>query len=314
MATKTTKARRSEAAEKVAALHEEVAAGVAALVESDQWRAMLTMQARFHTYSFGNLLLILRQCPDATRVAGFRVWQDLGRQVRKGERGIAILAPCTYRPVAEDQEQGEATGGTAEKTAAVGEGRPARQVRGWRRVHVFDVAQTDGDPLPQVTPPLVEGQAPQGLWEALGAQVAAHGYRLERGDTGPADGWADPKTRTVRVAGHDVDAQAVAVLAHELGHIECGHLDEGEPTSRTCRGRFEVEAESVAYVIATAHGINSKEASFGYVAHWAKGDTTTVRAAAQTVTTAARRILAALDDHATDQAVDHPQPAAAPAS
>ncbi len=89
---------------KLAALHEQISDGVAALVESQGWRAMLDTAAKFHSYSLGNLLLIGAQAPQATtRVAGFRGWQSVGRQVRKGERGIAILAPCTYRPKAADR-------------------------------------------------------------------------------------------------------------------------------------------------------------------------------------------------------------------
>lgn len=299
MATKSsTKASKSEAADKVAAMHEEVTAGVAALVEDGRWKALLRMQARFHSYSLGNLLLIAAQCPTATQVAGFRAWQALGRQVRKGERSIGILAPMTFAPKGDDESGEKSTGEKATEG-----GRPVRKVRGWRRVSVFDVAQTDGEALPQMAPAVIEGEAPAGLWEALAAQVDGHGYALERGDTGPADGWTDPRTMAVRIGGHAMDAQAVAVLAHELGHIECGHLDEGAPTYSTCRGRCEVEAESVAYVIATAHGIDARSSSFGYVAQWAGGDVAVVRAAAETVTKAARRILARLDE-ATESAED----------
>ncbi len=91
--------------DKLAALHEQISDGVAALVESQGWRAMLDTAAKCHIYSLGNLLLIGGQAPHATRVAGFRSWQSLGRQVRKGERGIAILAPCTYRPKAAERPE-----------------------------------------------------------------------------------------------------------------------------------------------------------------------------------------------------------------
>ncbi|MEJ5869338.1 ArdC-like ssDNA-binding domain-containing protein [Pseudokineococcus sp. 5B2Z-1] len=305
--TTATKASKSEAADKVAAMHEEVAAGVTALVEDGRWMAMLKMQARFRSYSLGNLLLIMKQCPSATQVAGFRAWQGLGRQVRKGEKSIGILAPMTFAPKGDDEKGEKSTGEKATES-----GRPVRKVRGWRRVSVFDVAQTDGDALPQMASGVIEGEAPAGLWDALAAQVKAHGYVLERGDTGPTEGWTDPKTRAVRIGGHAVDAQAVAVLAHELGHIECGHLDEGAPTYATCRGRCEVEAESVAYVVATAHGIDCRTASFGYVAGWAGGDVAVVvRTAAETVTKAARRILAALDGTGDDETPAEPAPAAA---
>jgi antirestriction protein ArdC len=278
--------------DKLAALHEQISDGVAALVDSEGWRAMLDTAAKFHSYSLGNLLLIALQAPQATRVAGFRSWQGLGRQVRKGERGIAILAPCTYRPKAADRAEPAGPAGQEPATLSGGAAPDAggRQVRGFRVVHVFDVAQTEGEPLPEVAPALLTGQAPAGLWDDLASQVTGYGYTLERGDCAGANGYTDPTRRVVRVR-DDVDgAQAVKTLAHELGHLECGHVTD-LPTYATCRGRCEVEAESVAYVVAAAHGLDASGYTFAYVAGWAGPDLTRVRQAAETVTKAARTIL-----------------------
>jgi len=287
--------------DRLAELHEQITEGVAALVGGDAWRAMLDTAARFHSYSLGNLLLIGLQAPAATRVAGFRTWQGLGRQVRKGERGIAILAPCTYRPKPAETPDGQpARAGEAGGVApAVEPGR--RQVRGFRRVFVFDVAQTDGEPLPEVAPVLLTGQAPSGLWDQLAGQVTGHGYTVQRGDCSGANGYTDPATRTVRVRADVDDAQAVKTLAHELGHIECGHVAD-LPTYATCRGRCEVEAESVAYIVTAAAGMDPAGYTFAYVAHWAGGDLATVRQAAETVTKAAHSVLRQLDDPAADPA------------
>jgi len=279
--------------DKLAALHEQISEGVAALVESQGWRAMLDTAAKFHSYSLGNLLLIGAQAPQATRVAGFRTWQSLGRQVRKGQRGIAILAPCTYRPKTAERAGPAAPAGPEPATSCSGGAAPdvgGKQVRGFRVVHVFDLSQTEGDPLPDVAPTLLVGQAPAGLWNALEGQVLGHGYTVHRGDTGRANGWTDPTSHTVRVSGGVDDAQAVKTLIHELAHIEAGHVGD-LPTYATCRGRCEVEAESVAYVVAAAHGLDASGYSFAYVAGWAGGDLTGVRQAAETVTKAARTIL-----------------------
>jgi hypothetical protein len=251
---------------------------------------MLDTAAKFHTYSLGNVLLIGLQAPTATRVAGFRTWKSLGRQVRKRERGIAILAPCTYRPKTATTATDSAREQASDERG--GEAAPAtggRQLRGFRVVHVFDVAQTEGDPLPDVAPALT-GQAPAGLWDDLAAQVTGHGYTLERGACCGANGYTDPARRVVRVRDDVDDAQAVKTLAHELGHIECGHVED-LPTYLTCRGRCEVEAESIAYVVAAAHGLDASGYTFAYVAGWAGGDLTRVRQAAETVTKAARTIL-----------------------
>jgi len=279
--------------DRLSGLHEQISDGVAALVESQGWRAMLDTAAKFHTYSLGNLLLIGAQAPQATRVAGFRTWQSLGRQVRKGERGIAILAPCIYRPKAADQAEPAAPAGQEPATSCSGGAAPnvgGKQVRGFRAVHVFDVAQTGGDPLPDVAPALLTGQAPAGLWDDLAGQVTGYGYALERGECAGANGYTDPTRRVVRVRDDIDDAHAVKTLAHELGHLECGHVKD-LPTYLTCRGRCEVEAESVAYVVAAAHGLDASGYSFAYVAGWAGPDLSLVRQAAETVTKAARTIL-----------------------
>jgi len=281
--------------DKLAALHEQISDGVAALVESDGWRAMLDTAAKFHSYSLGNLLLIGAQAPQATRVAGFRTWQSVGRQVRKGERGIVILAPCTYRRKAADQAEPAAPAGQQPATtcsggAALQGGGGKQQVRGFRAVHVFALHQTEGAPLPEVAPALMTGQAPAGLWDDLAGQVTGYGYALERGDCCGANGYTDPTRQVVRVRDDIDNAHAVKTLAHELGHLECGHVTD-LPTYLTCQGRCEVEAESVAYVVAAAHGLDASGYTFAYVAGWAGGDLTCVRQAAETVTKAARTIL-----------------------
>jgi len=126
--------------DKLAALHEQISDGVAALVESQGWRAMLDTAAKFHSYR-GNLLLIALQAPQATRVAGFRSWQGLGRQVRTGERGIAILAPCTYRPKAADRAETAAPAGPERTTTSGGAAPDAAASRcgafGWCKCSRF---------------------------------------------------------------------------------------------------------------------------------------------------------------------------------
>ena len=153
------------------------------------------------------------------------------------------------------------------------------------------MAQTDGDPLPDVAPAVLTGPAPAGLWDDLAEHVTRHGYSPERGDCAGANGYTDPARRVVKVRDDVDDAQAVKTLAHELGHIECGHVED-LPTYLTRRDRCEVEAESVAYVVAAAHGLDASGYTVADVAGWAGGDLTRVRQDAETVTKAARTILA----------------------
>ena len=312
--TRKTRTSTDGTVDKVAQLHEQITNGVEALVTSEGWAAMLKAAARFHAYSLNNLMLIAMQAPDATQVAGFNTWKALGRQVRKGEKGIAILAPCAYR--AKNSNDPSTANTDATKTNAPepapntttpdSTGKAPRQVRGFRCAYVFDLAQTDGDPLPDVRPQLLTGQAPARLWDDLVNQVTAHGYTVERGHCGIANGYTSPKTSTVRVRDDVDDAQAVKTLAHELAHIECGHIED-LPTYLTCRDRCEIEAESVACVVTAAAGLDASGYTLPYVATWAGGEVATVRAAAETVTKTARTILARLphaDEHPRSDTAD----------
>ncbi len=275
---------------KLTAIHEQLAAAVEDLTTGQAWADMLAAASRFHHYSLGNVLLIAMQRPDATRVAGFTTWKTLGRIVRKGEKGIGILAPCSYRPSSESDSDTPSDGAADKPTGERTSG--GRVLRGFRVAYVFDVSQTDGEPLADVRPDLLPGEAPAGLWDALAAQVTANGYTLERGDCRDANGYSDPTTRTVRVRADVDDAQAVKTLCHELAHVLL-HCEDMTAYAQ-CQGAAEIEAESVAYVVTAAHGLDSAAYTTAYVAQWANGDTSKVKAAAQRVIATATAILDAI--------------------
>lgn len=250
-------------------------AKVAEVSSGEDWRHLLDVQGKLYRYSFGNQILIMEQDSDATMVAGYRAWQGMGRQVRKGERSIRILAPCTYKVKNDDGTEGYRVGG-------------------FRTVGVFDVASTDGPELPPALRPL-EGDAPEGAWQAVAARVTAEGYRVELGDTSPAEGFTRPADKLVKVTDKGSDAHKLSVLCHELGHILLGHVAEGYDY-RACRGIAEVEAESVAYVVGSALGLATTDPfAFGYVTGWSKGDAKMVRKVAERVLKVSRSILEAVD-------------------
>ena len=290
---------------KIKALHDEISEAVLALVADPAWRAMLDTATKFHGYSLANQLSIHwhadRQGFTPTRVAGFRTWKSLGRRVRKGSKGLPILAPCTYRATAEDTGgDGQDQPGTDADTAA-GQ-TPARVLRGFRVAYVFDVSQTDGAPVPDVRPELLTGDTPAALWDGLAEQVEAAGFTVSRGPCwGGANGITDALTRTVTVRADVDDAQAVKTLAHELAHILCGHTAD-DYDYQGCRGQAEAEAESVAYIVTAWAGLDTAAYTVPYVARWSGGDTAAVHAAAKTVTTVARAVIDALDPDTTTPA------------
>lgn len=286
--------------DKLEALHAHLVEAVADLATSEGWARMLTAAARFHDYSPSNVLLICGQRPDATRVAGIRTWNILGRRVNRGEHGIAILAPCIYRAAPGETATADQPPETASAAPAALEPKAdadvTRQLRGFKVVHVFDISQTDGEPLPDVEPTRLSGTGPDGLWEHLADLVSDDGYRIERGPCPlGANGYTDFTTRVVRVR-DDVDpAQAAKTLAHELGHIRADHEHRftDYATSTVCRGQAEVEAESIAYLITAQAGLDSATYSVPYLASWSGGDVDQLSQSVTTVIRAARGATAA---------------------
>ncbi len=295
MARTATRTRKAPNAEQVAerkakleAAHGELEAGVASLTGSEQWAAFLRTASRFHRYSLNNQILIWLQNPAATVVAGYQRWQELGYQVRKGESGLRIFRP-TKRRVTEDEA----------REAGHPELAGSYRVVGFALTSVFDVAQTDpiegkAQPLDGPSAQLLDGEAPAGLQEALEAQVAAAGFTFERGTPASpgANGTTTWATRRVIVRDDVSDAQAAKTSVHELAHILLGH----EHTDDT-RARGEVEAESVAYVVAGYAGLDTSSYSLGYVAGWAESgkEAEAVRETAERVLTVAGQIVAGLD-------------------
>ncbi len=224
-------------------------AGVAALRESGEYQRWLDTAARFHSYSFGNQILIGIQRPDASRVAGFHAWKGLGRHVLKGEHGIRILAPTRFR-----------------KTCECGDAcdcRATEAVR-FRSVSVFDVGQTDGKALPEIVT-LLAGDG-RGLTPALQALATAEGLTVDRdpanGHNG-ANGWYSRDRALIWVRPDVDDAQAAKTLTHELAHFFAEHDVNGH-----CRDEREIIAESVAYIVLQHFGIDAGGYSFGYLAAW----------------------------------------------
>lgn len=262
-------------------LHEQLQTSLHELVTSEDWQQALAVAARFHEYSFANTRLIWAQAVargfNPTRVAGYRAWQELGRHVRQGERGLQILAPLIRKIQLEEAENEE------------------RRLTGFRVVHVFDLAQTEGRPLPEVTTALVEGEVPD-HWPQVEELITRSGFTLEVSDIdrlGNANGITDWTNREVVVRAALPGAQRFKTAVHELAHIRLHEPDsEARPN---CRGIVEVEAESVAYMVCAAVGIDSASYSLPYVASWSGGDVEKVRATAGRVIDTARDVIGQLD-------------------
>ena len=215
---------------------------------SEKLVSYLDMLSRFHQYSFRNCMLIATQKPEATFVAGFRRWKAIGRHVKKGEKGIAILAPLVYRSKSDGDERPNET----ETDSKV------RTLCGFKVVHVFDVSQTEGEELPEFSE--ISGD-PGDEIERLEAVIASHGIELQYASI-PGGALGSSAGGKITVLPHLEPALRFSVLAHELGHERLGHAERRKETTRTIR---ETEAEAVAFVVCRAAGLDVGTQSSDYI-------------------------------------------------
>lgn len=273
-------------AEKVAAAQAALAESVSTLVTGEDWMAYLAFQARLHNYSPNNIMLIARQhtqafidgrVPDPVPsfVAGFNTWKALGRPVDKGQHGYAVLAPVIGHRRSALDEDGHVRPLGKEEAAQLGETEERRKaLYGFKVEHVFEVGQTSGEPVPDVPRPrLLAGEAPEGLGAAVMTLIESRGFTVDTvtdaGSINGANGQTNWGAKSVVVRADMDDAAMVKTLIHEAGHCLL-HVDP--PGSYLPRPVKEVEAESVAFVVAAAHGMHTDDYSFPYVAGWAGAD------------------------------------------
>jgi len=219
-------------------LSEALAAG-----KSDRLKAYLAVMARFHKYSFQNCVLIWSQFSEATFVQGFHAWKKLGRSVKKGAKGIGIIAPMVYQ--SKDERKANEAG--------------EKVVRGFKVVHVFDISQTEGDDLPEFA--TINGDPGDNI-AAVEQLIRSHGIELLYEDIeGGADGLS--KKGTIVIASDLAPAKRLLTLIHELSH-ETMHFcpERRKQTTKTIR---ETEAEAVAFVVGAALGVDCVDHSSDYI-------------------------------------------------
>jgi hypothetical protein len=301
----TNRDRSERGAERIAAAQETLAAEIAALQSGEDWQRFLDLQARLHAYSPNNCLLIAAQHaqafaaglvddPDPGLVGGFNLWRALGRSVNRGQHGYLVLAPCRYdRRVATD-EDGNSRRLLRGEPGGEGEQIEVRRVlAGFRAEYVFSVHQTSGAELPEPPrPQLLAGEAPVGLGVAVLQLIEAEGFQVDTvadaDAIAGANGVTRWDTRVVLVRADMDDAAMVKTLIHEAAHVL---LHAGPPGQFFPRQLKEVEAESVAYVVASAHGMATGDYSFPYVAAWAGADGAKAIQATQTRVASAARLI-----------------------
>jgi hypothetical protein len=280
---------------------EVIAANVKALIEqleaghSDALTAYLNAMSRFHNYSFGNILEIARQKPDAVRVAGLYAWNQLGRRVKKGEKGIRILAPII---------------GVRRKPDAEAEKDITTQNRvvlvGFRAAYVFDVSQTEGPDLPE--PATVKGDAGEN-YDRLLAFIERQGIALEFNERiAPALG-VSYGGKIALLPGQS-RAETFATLVHELAHEMLHNAERRTAITKVVR---ETEAEAIAFVVGKAVGLETGTASADYIGLY-HGNASLLAESLEVVQQTSAVILAALEPPIVDKTREMDEPELAVAS
>ena len=271
------KGKSESRSDRIKAITDKLEAGITALFQSETYKAYLSTMSKFHNYSLNNTLLIAMQKPDATLVAGYQAWQKQHqRHVRKGEKGIQIIAPSPYKAKKEREVLDPATG----RPKLDAQGKPVKETveveyPAFRVATVFDVSQTEGKELPSLGVDELSGRV-DGYGRLLTAltEICPVPIGFEQIGSG-AKGYYHTTEQRIALQEGMSEMQTVKTLIHEMAHQKLhSHEKEKLREERLTARSKEVEAESVAYTVCQHFGIDTSDYSFGYIAGWSSGKET----------------------------------------
>ena len=274
--------------------------GLQDLFNSDSYRNYLSTMSKFHNYSFNNTLLIAMQKPDATLVAGYKAWQkNFERHVNKGEKAIRILAPAPYKI----KEERDKIDPVTQELLLDKDGNPQKEeveitIPAFRAVSVFDVAQTDGKPIPELAAKELLSDV-EGYQDMIRAVEAISPVPIELEEiAGDSKGYYDREAKRIAVQENMSESQTLKTMIHEVAHSKLHSKEvEQDEQMRKDRNTKEVEAESIAYTVCQHFGVDTSDYSFGYIAGWSSGrDTKELRASMDTIRRTASELITGIEE------------------
>ena len=283
--------------------------GIMELFESDRYRNYLTTMSRFHKYSLNNVMLIHAQRPNATLVAGFSKWKNsFGRHVKKGEKGIQILAPTPYKIKVDKEKLDPDT----KLPMLDDEGKPITEEKEvtipmFKVVSVFDVAQTEGKPLPQISFSLTGDVAQYEVFMEALRRTSQVPITIEPMEPG-MDGYFSLTKQAIFLREGMSQIQTICAAVHEIAHSKLHNYekmaelaDDGETIlvpGEKDRNTEEVEAESISYAVCQYFGIETADNSFGYIATWSQGkELKELRASLETINKTSSELISGIEQH-----------------
>ena len=287
-----------------------IEAGIQDLFQSDKFADYLRTMSRFHSYSYNNTILIHMQMPSATHVAGFNKWKNqFGRHVKKGEKGLTIIAPTPFKKRIEEMKLDPDTRAPVldHDGNVIMEEREV-EIPLFRPVKVFDVSQTEGRPLPSLVSSLTgDVQQYEAFMEALRrtSPVSIMFKPLREG----LDGFLSLNDQTITIREGMSQVQTVCAAVHEITHAmlhnrereqltAAAGITDREPPKPKDKNTKEVEAESVSYTVCQYYGIETSANSLGYIATWSKDKTLPeLKASLETISKTANILITSIDRH-----------------
>ena len=307
-------------AERMKEITDRLETGIQELFESERYKAYLTTMSKFHSYSFNNTLLIAMQ--GGQLVAGYNKWRDdFHRNVKKGEKAIKILAPAPFKAKKEVQKldaQGRPVMGK--------DGKPVTEVQeiqvpAFKIVSVFDVSQTEGEPLPSIGVEELTGSVER-YGEFFKALEQTSPVPIGFEDIpGGSHGYYHLTEKRIAIQEGMSELQTLKTAIHEIAHSKLHAIDPEAPASeqadRPDSRTREVQAESVAYAVCQHYGLDTSDYSFGYVAGWSSGkDLKELKASLETIRATAHELITTIDGHLAqlqkERQAQQEQPQAAP--
>ena len=286
--------------QRVQELTDKLEQGLQDLFNSDSYRNYLSTMSKFHNYSFNNTLLIAMQKSDATLVAGYKAWQkNFERHVNKGEKAIRILAPAPYKI----KEERDKIDPLTQELLLDKDGNPQKEeveitIPAFRAVSVFDLSQTDGKPIPELTAKELLSDV-EGYQDMIRAVEAISPVPIELEEiAGDSKGYYDREAKRIAVQENMSESQTLKTMIHEVAHSKLHSKEvEQDEQMRKDRNTKEVEAESVAYTVCQHFGIDTSDYSFGYIAGWSSGrDTKELRSSMDTIRKTASELITGIEE------------------
>ena len=306
-------------AEKLKEITDRLEQGITELFDSERYKEYLRVMSKFHNYSFNNTLLIAMQKPDASLIAGFTAWKNqFQRNVKKGEKGIKIIAPSPFKIKQETEKIDPQT----QKPVIGKDGKPVTEekeitIPAYKVVSVFDVSQTEGKELPDIAVDALTGDVEQysDFFAALEktSPVPIGFEKIEGG----AHGYYHLEDKRIALDEGMSELQTLKTAIHEIAHAKLHDIDLNAPKDeqqpRVDRRTREVEAESIAYTVCQHYGLDTSDYSFGYVAGWSSGrELAELKSSLETIRSAAADIINSIDGHIAELQKQHEAEKAAP--